>query len=77
MQTLARDFSFSIISNLGVGVQPYEDIIDEANGYFEEQYEILIGNTNRDESAEVIATADLRKYDFIIKFVNDKIVIYA
>lgn len=76
-QTLARDFSFSIISNLGVGVQPYEDIIDEANGYFEEQYEILIGNTNRDESAEVIATADLRKYDFIIKFVNDKIVIYA
>jgi len=76
-QTLARDLSFSIRSNLGIGVEPYEDIIDEANGYYEEKYEILIGNTNRDESAEVIATADLRKYDYIIKFVNDKIVIYA
>ena len=77
-QTLARDFSFSIKSKVGINVEAYEDIIDEANGYFEEKYEILVGNTNRAESAQVIAQyTDLRRLDFVIKFVNDKIVVYA
>lgn len=50
------------------------DKLDEDQGFFENTYEILIGNTNRSESA-VAEDYKLRYYDYIIKSQGTKLVI--
>lgn len=50
------------------------DKLDEEQGFFENDYEILIGNTNRAESS-VANDYELRYYDYIIKSEGTKLVI--
>lgn len=50
------------------------DKLDEEQGFFENTYEILIGNTNRTESS-VADGYNLRYYDYIIKSEGTKVVI--
>ena len=76
-QQLALDLQMAIKSATKINVEPYEDILDESQGYFEEKYEILIGKTNRDESATVIDNSSLRYLDYVIKYIDGKIVIHA
>lgn len=40
-------------------------------------YEILIGNTNREESALALQGISLKSDDYLIKFINNKIVVHA
>ncbi|MBE5818205.1 MAG: hypothetical protein E7312_04025 [Clostridiales bacterium] len=76
-QQLALDLNVTIKSKTGTTVEPYEDILDESQGYIEEKYEILIGKTNRDESSAVIDNSTLRYLDYVIKYIDGKIVIHA
>jgi len=76
-QQLALDLNVTIKSKTGTTVEPYEDILDESQGYIEEKYEILIGKTNRDESSTVIDNTSLRYLDYVIKYIDGKIVIHA
>ena len=76
-QQLALNLQMTIKNNTKINVEPYEDILDESQGYFEEKYEILIGKTNRDESATVIDNSSLRYLDYVIKYIDGKIVIHA
>ena len=76
-QSLALDLSMTLRNKVNVGIDPYEDILDESLGYVEEKYEILIGKTNREESSAVIDSSSLRYLDYVIKYIDGKIVIHA
>ena len=53
-----------------------DDEINEEYGFVENTYEILIGSTNREESADA-ATRHLKYYDYVIKYIDTKLVINA
>ena len=53
-----------------------DDEIDEEYGLVENTYEILIGSTNREESADAV-TRHLKYYDYVIKYIDTKLVINA
>ena len=61
-------------SSAFIGVS--DDELDEKNGIVESTYEILIGSTNRDESAAAV-TKHLKYYDYVIKYIDTKLVINA
>lgn len=63
--------------NRGVSVSAAMDTDVLENGEAESKYEILIGPTNRKESDEVANSMEIRTTDYVIRFVNDKIVILA
>ena len=74
----ADDLNMALLGSVSTMCLPLTDLIDEAQGFVENKYEILLGDTNRKESNDVIAQAgNLRKYDYVIKAVGTKIVIYA
>ncbi len=74
----ADDLNMALLGSVSTMCLPLSDLIDETQGFVENKYEILLGDTNRKESDDVIAQADnLRKYDYVIKAVGTKIVIYA
>ena len=74
----ADDLNMALLGSVSTMCLPLSDLIDEAQGFVENKYEILLGDTNRKESDDVIAQAgNLRKYDYVIKAVGTKIVIYA
>lgn len=74
----AKDIRAAIKENLGVGVTLLRD---KAIEDFDGNYEILIGNTNREESAVAKQRLEENRsnnaYDFIVKVIDDKIVINA
>ena len=64
------------VRNNGGKIDIFDDRIDEENGFSENMYEILIGGTNREQTA---AASDRRlKYnDYVIKYIDTKLVINA
>jgi len=50
----AEAFCFGAVNNAGSMIFSMDDYLNEDEGYIEETHEILIGNTNRKETAEVI-----------------------
>lgn len=70
----AEAFCFGAVNNAGSMIFSMDDYLNADEGYIEETHEILIGNTNRKETAEVYRD-DLKYYDYIIKYVGTKLVI--
>lgn len=71
----AMQLRISVLSSLAINIGTYSDIIDEDSGMTEHTYEILIGNTNREESAKAMDGLNLRYYDYVIKYEGTKLVI--
>ena len=69
-----NDLIMLIDERFGVFLGMREDVIVEGTEYVEGQYEILVGDTNRNESVEVLNGVE--KYnDYKVKICGDKLVI--
>ena len=75
-EELTRTIWNAIMQKYGVRIDYSDDKVDEESGYYEKRYEILIGNTGREESKS-ISEKDMKYYDYAIKCVNTKLVIKA
>ena len=64
------------VRNNGGKINMLDDRIDEKNGFSENMYEILIGGTNREQTAAV-SDRHLKYYDYVIKYIDTKLVINA
>ena len=64
------------VRNNGGKIDMLDDRIDEKNGFFENMYEILIGGTNREQTAAA-SDRHLKYYDYVIKYIDTKLVINA
>lgn len=71
----AREFRSSVTESTGAKLEISSDWVKDESELENEEYrrEILIGNTNRKESKEVLAT--LREKDYAIDIVGEKLVI--
>lgn len=74
IEMAAMRLSASVLTKVSANCNAYDDRIDEAQGYTEEEYEILIGKTNRAESQK-IWNEGISYYDYVIRFEGKKIVI--
>ncbi len=74
MRECAINLSNEILSVTGIKCRMSEDIIDEEQGFVENTYEILIGDTAREESS-IADDKNMRYYDYVIKYVGTKLVI--
>lgn len=74
MKQLAVELSTAIVTDAASKCRVRSDKIDENDGYTENTYEILIGNTNRTQSSDVYSNIE-NYFDFAIKLVDTKIVI--
>ncbi len=74
----AKDIRIAIKENFDVGVTILRDFVVED---FDGNYEILVGDTNREESAiakqKLIDNRTNNAYDFIVAVIDDKVVIQA
>ena len=73
-KNFCNEFVDSLCQKIGKDLDYETDFINEAFGMVETEREILLGNTNREESS-IEATETLNSYQ--IKYVNKKIVIIA
>lgn len=64
------------VRNNGGKIDIFDDRIDEENGFSENMYEILIGGTNREQTAAA-SDRHLKYYDYVIKYIDTKLVINA
>ncbi len=75
-ETVSRTLWNAIKEATSSFVSVSDDEINEEYGFVENTYEILIGSTNREESADA-ATRHLKYYDYVIKYIDTKLVINA
>lgn len=75
-QKAALRLSIALLDK-GISLTMHDDIIDEDLEQHEEKYEILIGRTNRAESASAASSTTLRSRDHLIKSVGNKITVIA
>ena len=74
-KTITSDLAGFLTEKTGVSVPVSDDWVNEALGYTEGEFEVLIGRTNRDESE--IVYSNLRADDFAVTVVGTKVVIAA
>lgn len=70
----ADDLMMSVFSKTSAMIMSLDDKLDASLGFVESTHEILVGNTNRPESKELMSD-DLRYYDYNIKYIGTKLVI--
>lgn len=74
-KTITSSLASFFKNDCGVTLQVSDDWVNEALGYTESEYEILVGKTNREES--ILVYNNLRSDDYAVTVVGKKIVIAA